>query len=58
MNPFITEMVTIPLSEYLELKTDQKFLRALQEAGVDNWEGCGEAHRAMEYDLEDDMEEP
>jgi hypothetical protein len=33
------ETVTIPKNEYDQLVEDQKFLRALRNAGVDNWEG-------------------
>lgn len=33
------EMVTIPLTEYLELKEDAEWLQALENAGVDNWDG-------------------
>ncbi len=31
--------INITLDEYEELRSDQKFLWALQAAGVDNWEG-------------------
>lgn len=31
--------VTIPASEYRELKAAAEWLRCLEEAGVDNWEG-------------------
>jgi len=37
------ETVTISKAEYEELLEDQKFLIALRGAGVDNWEGYGEA---------------
>lgn len=33
------ETVTIPKSEYDELKEDSKWLGCLEAAGVDNWEG-------------------
>ena len=33
------ETVTISKKEYDELVEDQKMLRALEGAGVDNWEG-------------------
>jgi hypothetical protein len=35
----MTETVTITKKEYEELLEDQKMLNALQDAGVDNWEG-------------------
>ena len=38
-----TQYVTIPLSEYNELKESDKFLDALRAAGVDNWIGYEEA---------------
>ena len=34
-----SEMVTIPLQEYLDLREALDFLDALRSAGVDNWEG-------------------
>ena len=33
------KMITVLKSEYEELVRDQEFLRALEAAGVDNWEG-------------------
>lgn len=33
------EMVSIPKEQYDQLVLDQKFLSALEAAGVDNWEG-------------------
>jgi len=39
--------VTITLSEYNELIEDQNFLRALEAAGVDNWEGYDFAEELM-----------
>lgn len=33
------EMVTIPAGEYRELLDAQKFLNALQSAGVGSWDG-------------------
>lgn len=40
---YTTQYVTIPLSEYNELKESDKFLDALRAAGVDNWIGYEEA---------------
>lgn len=37
------EMVTIAKSEYEDLKADSKWLQALEDAGVDNWEGIDHA---------------
>ena len=37
------ETITITKKEYLELVADSEFLNALRAAGVDNWEGYGEA---------------
>lgn len=33
------ETKVVTLKEYNELKDDQLFLRALEDAGVDNWAG-------------------
>ena len=33
------EVVTITLDEYEQLKADSAFLSALEQAGVDNWDG-------------------
>ena len=33
------ETVTISLKEYEQLLDDSEWLRALEDAGVDNWEG-------------------
>lgn len=35
--------VIIPLSEYKKLKADEQLLQALDECGVDNWEGWSDA---------------
>lgn len=39
-------MVTIPKEEYGELLEDQRFLQALEAAGVDNWVGYDIAKEA------------
>lgn len=36
------EMVTVSVEKYNQLVEDQGLLCALQAAGVDNWEGCGD----------------
>lgn len=38
------ETITIPKEEYDILVQDQMWLQALEEAGVDNWPGMGEAN--------------
>ncbi len=35
------QMISIPKKEYDRLIESQKLLRALQDGGVDNWEGYG-----------------
>lgn len=40
--------VTISQEEYDSLIEDQAFLQALEEAGVDNWEGYCEAQRIFD----------
>ncbi len=40
------DVVTIELDEYEELLNDRKLLECLYEAGVDKWEGYGEAMKA------------
>lgn len=42
------EMVTITRKEYEELLEDSKWLRCLEGAGVDNWEGYDIARDYME----------
>ncbi len=41
------EMVTIPLSEYKALNAAADKLAALEEIGVDNWEGYGDAMQVL-----------
>lgn len=49
------EMITIKKSEYESLLEDSNWLQALENAGVDNWQGIDFAHDLMkEYELEDD----
>jgi hypothetical protein len=33
------DTITIPMQEYKDLQRDSAFLLALEDAGVDNWEG-------------------
>ena len=48
------ETITIRKIDYEELLSDQRLLRALEAAGVDNWQGFDEAvkmlHNATEKD--------
>jgi phage pi2 protein 07 len=46
------EMVTITKKEYESLKEDEKYLRALQNAGVDNWSGMDFAMELLREDEE------
>jgi hypothetical protein len=41
------EMVTITKEEYDQLLKDSQFLLCLEGAGVDNWQGYGDAQDAM-----------
>ena len=38
------EMITIPKSEYDDLVESQRWLNALENAGVDNWSGIDFAY--------------
>lgn len=46
------ELITITVKEYNQLLKDSDWLRCLEQAGVDNWEGYSFA-----IDLRDDEEE-
>jgi uncharacterized heparinase superfamily protein len=49
------KVVTIPQAEYDKLLNRDRWLYALEAAGVDNWEGFEEAQRIIEeWDDEDD----
>ena len=41
----MSEMVTVPKEEYLELKMCEAELTALRVAGVDNWAGYSYIHK-------------
>lgn len=41
------EMISIPQKEYDQLVSDQRWLAALEAAGIDNWDGCDIAREAM-----------
>lgn len=42
------EMIEISQEEYDQLIKDQKWLRALEAAGVDSWEGYDSAREAID----------
>lgn len=42
--------IEIDENEYEELLKDQRLLRALEECGVDNWEGYADAVNLASYD--------
>jgi NADH/NAD ratio-sensing transcriptional regulator Rex len=44
------DLVTIPKTVFKRLIESEKFLEALQAAGVDNWEGYEYAVEALEDD--------
>jgi hypothetical protein len=46
------ETITISKEEYDDLVRDSAFLRCLEAAGVDNWDGISEAHRILEEEEE------
>jgi hypothetical protein len=48
------ETITITKQEYDQLVEDQQFLHALQNAGVDNWEGYDYALELLEKDEGED----
>ena len=43
-------IIEIDEEEYKQLIEDQKLLRALEECGVDNWEGYSDAVNLTNYD--------
>lgn len=45
------ENVTITKKEYDELNADQRKLNALENAGVDNWDGYDFAMEALEVEV-------
>lgn len=45
------ETIKIPVEEYKRLKQRDEFLRLLEAAGVDNWEGYSQA---IESEIGDD----
>ena len=53
----MTKIIEIDELLYLELLDDSNFLQALRMAGVDNWEGYGEAMSAVYGDDDEESEE-
>jgi hypothetical protein len=47
-----SEVVTIPKKEYEELLERDAWLRALEAAGVDNWQGFDCAQEIYEEEME------
>jgi hypothetical protein len=45
-----TEMVTITKKEYESLQEDAKWLQALENAGVNNWDGIDYAREILNED--------
>jgi len=43
----MNETITIPKSEYESLLEDSEWLRCLENAGVDNWEGIDFARELL-----------
>jgi len=51
------ETITIKKSEYDQLLIDQRWLNALEQCGVDNWDGYDYAHELIEqWESEDNNE--
>ena len=48
------ETVTITQQEHDSLLKDRRWLYALEDAGVDNWEGINEAFKILQEQTEDD----
>ena len=44
------EMIQIPVKDYYELVNDQKWLRCLESAGVDSWEGIEYAYELRDIE--------
>ena len=47
------DYITITVTEHQRLLQAERLLRALQEAGVDNWDGYSEAHRTLRMEDEE-----
>jgi len=42
------EQITISKKEYDELLKDRLWLQALEQSGLDNWEGCSDAANLLD----------
>lgn len=49
----MSQTITISMADYNSLQERNAFLTYLEEAGVDNWEGYGDASRQFYMDQED-----
>lgn len=49
-----TKMISIPKEEYDDLIESRDWLNALEDAGVDNWNGCSFAHDLMQERKDDE----
>ena len=56
-DPKVAETVTISKAQYAELVERDAFLARLEAAGVNNWEGYGEACSDDEVDEDEEEEE-
>ena len=48
------EMVSIPKKEYWKLRERDEYLESLEQAGVDNWDGCDLAYDIREEWVKED----
>lgn len=52
--PVPDDMIVIPKEEYEMLRENDRFLDALEAAGVDNWEGYSTAYQIFNGELDED----
>tara|TARA_R110000822_G_scaffold15369_5_gene52964 strand:- start:929 stop:1129 length:201 start_codon:yes stop_codon:yes gene_type:complete len=50
------EMVSIPKKEYWKLRERDEYLESLEQAGVDNWDGCDLAYDIREEWVKEDAD--
>lgn len=50
------EVITVPKAKWEELLKRLSWLHALEDAGVDNWEGISYAHELFNEEYKDDEE--
>jgi len=48
------DLITISVKKYKRLIRDSEMLQCLENAGVDNWDGWGEALSMMDKDEDDE----